>query len=279
MVKFMVDKLEEVSGRGRGQGGAAGEAGRGGGAREGAPAAAAAVPQRQQQRYPPPPPLSTSAPPPNLSPPPITPPCLPSRPPLKPAASRHPSLPSPPSPPRQAGCSVGAGFIKAERCDAEVGGGFRPPHGVRRRSPPPLLPPLLPAQPPALPCAWAGGRAKEGEGAGRGRCLSAAVFRSSLLLQPPPHPPLLHPRPRPPPLPSIIITDQVVICHNHLSSQQEVTHALTHELIHAYDHCRASSLDWANCEHHACSEIRAASLSGEGRGRRVRGRVELVCVG
>lgn len=36
-----------------------------------------------------------------------------------------------------------------------------------------------------------------------------------------------------------------------------------HELIHAYDHCRAKDLDWTNCEHHACTEIRAASLSGD----------------
>lgn len=53
------------------------------------------------------------------------------------------------------------------------------------------------------------------------------------------------------------------MCYNHLASQEEVTHALTHELIHAYDHCRAKDLDWCNCEHHACSEIRAASLSGD----------------
>ena len=55
----------------------------------------------------------------------------------------------------------------------------------------------------------------------------------------------------------------VIMCYNHLASQEEVTHALTHELIHAYDHCRAKDLDWCNCEHHACSEIRAASLSGD----------------
>ena len=50
---------------------------------------------------------------------------------------------------------------------------------------------------------------------------------------------------------------QVVICHNHLSSQEEVSHALTHELVHAYDHCRSRDLDWNNCEHHACSEARS----------------------
>lgn len=46
------------------------------------------------------------------------------------------------------------------------------------------------------------------------------------------------------------------------SRQEEISHALTHELVHAYDHCRAASLDWSDCRHHACSEIRAAMLSG-----------------
>ena len=31
-----------------------------------------------------------------------------------------------------------------------------------------------------------------------------------------------------------------------------------HELIHAYDDCRAANLDWANCAHHACSEVRVS---------------------
>ncbi|KAJ7537105.1 hypothetical protein O6H91_12G097500 [Diphasiastrum complanatum] len=55
----------------------------------------------------------------------------------------------------------------------------------------------------------------------------------------------------------------VVICCNHVLFQKEVDMILTHELIHAYDHCRAKNLDWSNCEHHACSEIRAANLSGD----------------
>ncbi|KAJ3300464.1 Mitochondrial inner membrane protease atp23 [Borealophlyctis nickersoniae] len=37
---------------------------------------------------------------------------------------------------------------------------------------------------------------------------------------------------------------------------------MAHELIHAYDHCTAN-VDWGNPEHYACSEIRAASLSGD----------------
>ncbi|XP_063783434.1 mitochondrial inner membrane protease ATP23 homolog isoform X3 [Pseudophryne corroboree] len=38
---------------------------------------------------------------------------------------------------------------------------------------------------------------------------------------------------------------------------------VTHELIHAFDHCRAH-VDWfTNVRHLACSEIRAANLSGD----------------
>jgi inner membrane protease ATP23 len=47
------------------------------------------------------------------------------------------------------------------------------------------------------------------------------------------------------------------------SLQGDVNNALVHELIHAYDHCRAATLDWSACQHHACSEIRAATLSGD----------------
>mmetsp|Transcript_23496 Transcript_23496/g.56205 ORF Transcript_23496/g.56205 Transcript_23496/m.56205 type:complete len:182 (-) Transcript_23496:339-884(-) len=55
----------------------------------------------------------------------------------------------------------------------------------------------------------------------------------------------------------------VVLCHNHLGTQDEVNRSLTHELIHAYDHCRGANLDWSDCHHHACSEVRAANLSGD----------------
>jgi hypothetical protein len=34
--------------------------------------------------------------------------------------------------------------------------------------------------------------------------------------------------------------------------------AVAHELIHAYDFCRASNLDLTNCHHHACTEVRMA---------------------
>lgn len=38
--------------------------------------------------------------------------------------------------------------------------------------------------------------------------------------------------------------------------------AITHNLIHAFDHA-TTKINWRNPEHHACSEIRATTLSGE----------------
>ncbi len=37
---------------------------------------------------------------------------------------------------------------------------------------------------------------------------------------------------------------------------------VVHELVHAYDQCKMK-IDWKNCLHHACTEVRASSLSGE----------------
>ena len=45
------------------------------------------------------------------------------------------------------------------------------------------------------------------------------------------------------------------MCYNQIRFQEEVNMVLAHELIHAYDHCRARNVDWHNCEHHACSEV------------------------
>lgn len=53
------------------------------------------------------------------------------------------------------------------------------------------------------------------------------------------------------------------VCSNHINIQDDVNQVVIHELIHAYDECRAANLDWANCAHHACSEIRAGHLSGD----------------
>lgn len=44
--------------------------------------------------------------------------------------------------------------------------------------------------------------------------------------------------------------------------QGDVTRTLAHELVHAYDGCRAA-VDWADCAHVACTEVRAANLSGD----------------
>lgn len=54
----------------------------------------------------------------------------------------------------------------------------------------------------------------------------------------------------------------VKICSNQVVKTAEVEKTLMHELVHAFDHCRFK-VDWSNKKHHACSEIRAASLSGE----------------
>uniref|UniRef100_A0A7S2W3M8 Mitochondrial inner membrane protease ATP23 n=1 Tax=Mucochytrium quahogii TaxID=96639 RepID=A0A7S2W3M8_9STRA len=59
---------------------------------------------------------------------------------------------------------------------------------------------------------------------------------------------------------------QVVICSDNIEKfkigQKHIDRTLAHELIHAYDDCRAN-LDWKNCLHIACTEVRAANLSGD----------------
>lgn len=58
-------------------------------------------------------------------------------------------------------------------------------------------------------------------------------------------------------------TSQIVLCQNNIHQQAHMNRVVTHELIHAFDHCRAQ-VDWfSNYRHLACSEIRAANLSGD----------------
>ncbi|KAK7150162.1 hypothetical protein R3I94_009464 [Phoxinus phoxinus] len=58
-------------------------------------------------------------------------------------------------------------------------------------------------------------------------------------------------------------TSQIVLCQNNIHQQAHMNRVVTHELIHAFDHCRAR-VDWfSNPRHLACSEIRAANLSGD----------------
>lgn len=54
----------------------------------------------------------------------------------------------------------------------------------------------------------------------------------------------------------------ILLCANHLTTKDHAADTLVHEAIHAYDACRAK-VDWSNCAHHACTEIRAAMLSGD----------------
>lgn len=55
---------------------------------------------------------------------------------------------------------------------------------------------------------------------------------------------------------------QILMVAEHVPDQAIFDRTLVHELVHAYDQCRAS-VDWKDRRHHACSEIRASSLSGE----------------
>lgn len=58
-------------------------------------------------------------------------------------------------------------------------------------------------------------------------------------------------------------SSQIVLCQNNIHQQSHMNRVVTHELIHAFDHCRAH-VDWFNNYRHlACSEIRAANLSGD----------------
>jgi len=56
----------------------------------------------------------------------------------------------------------------------------------------------------------------------------------------------------------------ILLCANRIFSKSHLEDTLAHEMIHWYDNCRFH-VDWNNLRHHACSEIRAASLSGDCR--------------
>ncbi|XP_002740270.1 mitochondrial inner membrane protease ATP23 homolog [Saccoglossus kowalevskii] len=57
-------------------------------------------------------------------------------------------------------------------------------------------------------------------------------------------------------------TSQIVLCQNNIKTQSAMDRVITHELIHAFDHCRAK-INWNDIRHLACTEIRAANLSGD----------------
>ncbi|EIW68181.1 hypothetical protein TREMEDRAFT_32489 [Tremella mesenterica DSM 1558] len=56
----------------------------------------------------------------------------------------------------------------------------------------------------------------------------------------------------------------VLLCQDRFMSKKHMEDTMTHELLHAFDHCRFK-VDWNNLRHMACSEIRAANLSGDCR--------------
>ena len=58
--------------------------------------------------------------------------------------------------------------------------------------------------------------------------------------------------------------DGVVMCHNQIHDRTTMENMLAHELIHAYDQCRGGKkMNWLDVRQHACSEVRAANLSGD----------------
>jgi len=58
-------------------------------------------------------------------------------------------------------------------------------------------------------------------------------------------------------------TSQIVLCQNNIRNQAHMNRVVTHELVHAFDHCRAHVNWFTDVRHLACSEVRAANLSGD----------------
>jgi len=53
-----------------------------------------------------------------------------------------------------------------------------------------------------------------------------------------------------------------VLCQGRFWNKNHMEDTIMHELVHMYDQCRFK-VDWNDLRHHACSEIRANSLSGD----------------
>ncbi|KAI9189652.1 Mitochondrial inner membrane protease atp23 [Blastocladiella emersonii ATCC 22665] len=54
----------------------------------------------------------------------------------------------------------------------------------------------------------------------------------------------------------------ILLCANQVISKDHLRETLVHELVHAYDHC-VFRYNWMDCKHFACTEVRAANLSGD----------------
>ncbi|CAI9583610.1 unnamed protein product [Staurois parvus] len=50
-------------------------------------------------------------------------------------------------------------------------------------------------------------------------------------------------------------TSEVVLCQNTIANQHQMNRVVTHELIHAFDHCRAQVDFLSNMRHLACTEV------------------------
>lgn len=56
----------------------------------------------------------------------------------------------------------------------------------------------------------------------------------------------------------------ILLCQNRLQDKWHLEDTLSHELVHYFDNLKWQ-VDWLNLKQHACSEIRASTLSGECR--------------
>ncbi|CCH42778.1 Mitochondrial inner membrane protease ATP23 [Wickerhamomyces ciferrii] len=56
----------------------------------------------------------------------------------------------------------------------------------------------------------------------------------------------------------------ILLCQNRIIDKWHLEDTLAHELVHYYDNSKFK-VNWVDLKHHACSEIRASSLSGECR--------------
>ena len=56
----------------------------------------------------------------------------------------------------------------------------------------------------------------------------------------------------------------ITLCQNFIVEESHAKETLAHELVHAYDYCKYQ-FDALNIQHVACTEIRAANLSGDCR--------------
>ncbi|KAI9217850.1 peptidase M76 family-domain-containing protein [Blastocladiella britannica] len=54
----------------------------------------------------------------------------------------------------------------------------------------------------------------------------------------------------------------ILLCQNQIFRKEHMRETLIHELVHAYDHC-VFKYRWTDCKHFACTEVRAANVSGD----------------